>query len=183
MAENSTGLTTEQLLMELGKVVLGLGRKIEVLGEKMDAIHSVLADDIAPSLKADENKPAGEAAEAAPEDSGASDVLAEKLQAIETVLSSEILPSIKEAGGKETSSEIDLTPVIEKIDAVSAAMGKTVAMDELKPLIENLSASFEKLPSEMSDSLKKLKESDSSNPMETVEKKLLFPLFVVPQLY
>ncbi|RKZ03007.1 hypothetical protein DRQ21_07010 [Candidatus Fermentibacteria bacterium] len=195
MAENSTGLTTEQLLMELGKVVLGLGRKIEVLGEKMDAIHSVLADDIAPSLKADENKPAGEAAaadltpllekldelkavlekessEATPEDSGTSDVLAEKLQAIETVLSSEILPSIKEAGGKETSSEIDLTPVIEKIDAVSAAMGKTVAMDELKPLIENLSASFEKLPSEMSDSLKKLKESDSSNPMETVEKKL-----------
>jgi len=195
MAENSTGLTTEQLLMELGKVVLGLGRKIEVLGEKMDAIHSVLADDIAPALKTDEKKTTGEAAaadltpllekldelkevlekepsEAGPGDPEVSGVLAGKLQAIETVLSKEILPSIKDAGSKEAASSIDLTPVIEKIDAVSAAVEKTVAMDELKPLLEGLSASFSKLPSEMSDSLKKLKESDSSNPMETVEKKL-----------
>ncbi len=195
MAENSAGLTTEQLLMELGKVVLGLGRKIEVLGEKMDAIHSVLADDIAPALKAEEQKQSGEVAaadmtpllekfdelkavlekkpsETAPDSSGVSDIVVEKLQAIETVLSNEILPSIKETGGGETASIIDMAPVIEKIDAVSAAVGKTVAMDDLKPILEGLSASFEKLPSEMSDSLKKLKESDSSNPMETVENKL-----------
>ncbi|MCK5130779.1 MAG: tetratricopeptide repeat protein [Candidatus Sabulitectum sp.] len=108
MAENSTGLSTEQLLMELGKVVLGLGRKIETLGEKMDAIHSVLADDIASLLK---------------------------------------------NGGEEEAGEAGL-------------------IKELKPIFEGLSASFEQLPSRMTDRLKELQDENSSNPMETVEQKL-----------
>lgn len=166
MAENSTGLTTEQLLMELGKVVLGLGRKIETMGEKMDAIHSVLAEDIAPVLKTTGSEKAGGAA--------AVDItpLTEKLQALETVLSSEILPAIKEIKNQEDTVPVDLTPVVEKIDAVTAAISKAEMMEELKPLLEGLSASFEQLPTKLTDQLKELKDDGSSNPMEIVEKKL-----------
>jgi len=196
MAENPTGLTTEQLLMELGKVVMGLGRKIETMGEKMDAIHSVLAEDIAPALKVDEPKEAGEAAvmditpllekldelkavfdkqipDQGSADSPLADVMSEKLQAIENVLSGEILPAIKNMKSSEDSVQVDFAPLVEKIDAVSAAIGEAGVMEELKPLLEGLSASLEQLPSKMTDRLKELKDADSSDPMETVEKKLI----------
>ncbi len=251
MADNPTGLSTEQLLIELGKVVLGLGRKIETLGEKMDAIHSVLAEDIAPALKTDAEAKAGETAtiDFAPvlgkldelkdifeKQTAASDnsdpqapgELSEKLTAIETVLSGEILPAIKESasvsndlqidmgpvlekldailssmGESEAPSElpeklaaiesvlsgeilpaikesatgsndlqIDLGPVLEKLDAISSSMGDNEAITELKPLFVSLSTSFEEFPSVMTARLKELKESDSSNPMEAVELKL-----------
>lgn len=167
MAENSTGLTTEQLLMELGKVVLGLGRKLEILSEKMDAIHSVLAEDIAPALKMTGSEKTGEAAvvDMTP--------LVEKLQILETILSGEILPAIKEIKTSEDSVSVDLAPVVEKIDAVTAAIGSAGLMEELKPLLEGLSASFEQLPSKMTDKLKDLKDTDSSNSTEVVEKKLI----------
>lgn len=195
MAENSTGLTTEQLLMELGKVVLGLGRKVETLGAKMDAIHSVLAEDIAPAMKSAGSTEAGEATlmdmtrlldkleefkvilerqtpEQGSVDSQLPSAISEKLQAIENVLSGEILPAVKEIKTREAPAPIDLAPVVEKIDAVTAAIGEAGVMEELKPILSGLVESFEQLPSTMTDKLKELKDGDSFNPMEAVEQKL-----------
>ena len=195
MAENANGLTTEQLLIGLGQAVMSIGNKIETLGEKMDSIYTVLADDIAPALKKTESgdkseavsvdltpllekfdefktilekqAPAGESG-----DSQFSAAVSEKLQAIEAVLSGEILPAIKEAKNHEDAAQIDLSPVLEKIDAVTAAMSEMEVMSQLKPLLDGLSASFDKLPSEMTDKLKELRKEDTSNPMEKVELKL-----------
>ncbi len=195
MADNPTGLTTEQLLMELGKVVMGLGKKIETLGEKLDAIHLVLAEDIATVLKSTDAREASDsiALDMAPviekldelknalsgeeksqkeDDPQLSGVVAEKLQAIETVLSGEILPAIKEISNQEASTSVDLTPVVEKIDAVTAAIGKAGDLDELKSTVKDMVNSFEQLPTTMTDKLKEIKDADSSNPMETVEQKL-----------
>ena len=196
MADNPTGLSTEQLLIELGKVVLGLGRKIETLGEKMDAIHSVLADDIAPALKSEGEEKTGEAAavDFAPllgkldelkdifekktpaansSDSQVSGELSEKLQAIESVLSGEILPAIKESSSRDNDIQIDMVPIVERLEAISASIGgDSGAVSEFKPLFEDLSASFKELPAVMTAKLKELREADSSNPMEVVEMKL-----------
>ncbi|MCK5785627.1 MAG: hypothetical protein KAH54_03605 [Candidatus Sabulitectum sp.] len=186
MAEKTTGLTTEQLLIELGKVVMGLGRKIESLGEKMDAIHSVLADDIAPSLKATEPGEAGEAVafdmtplldkldelkvilekQTPAEGSAPSDMtpLLEKFDELKVILEKQT--------PVEGSASVDLTPVVEKIDAVTAAIGEAKVMEELKPILEGLLSSFEQLPLKMTDKLKELKDGDPSNSMEIVETKL-----------
>lgn len=195
MAENPAGLTTEQLLMELGKVVLGLSRKVETLGEKMDAIHSVLADDISPALKATVSKEAADTepldmtplldkldelkvvfSEQSPDQEShepqSSDALSEKLQAIENVLSSDILPAIRELKIQEDIVPVDLSPIVDKIDSITAAIGDSKIVEQLKPLLEGLSASFDQLPSKMTDSLKELKDADSINPMENVEQKL-----------
>lgn len=195
MADNPTGLTTEQLLMELGKVVMGLGKKMETLGEKLDAIHLVLAEDIATVLKSTDSKEAspaialdmapviekldelksalsGEEKSQKEDGSQLSGEVAEKLQAIETVLSGEILPAIKEIKSQEAGTSVDLTPVVEKIDAVTAAIGKAGDLGDLKSTVKDMVNSFEQLPSAMTDKLKELKDADSSNPMETVEQKL-----------
>lgn len=195
MAENPTELTTEQLLIGLGKVVMGLGGKIDSLGEKMDAIFGVLSDDIAPALKSTSTEREGEspAMEIAPllekldelkkvlegsssdQPAGSaenSSVLAEKLAAIETVLSGEILPAIKEMKVGGESSQMDLSPIIEKLDSVTEAIGNIKDPEELKPHLDKLSKSLEKLPALMTDKLKELRDSDSSNPMEAVEQKL-----------
>lgn len=195
MAESANGLTTEQLLIGLGQAVMSLGNKIETLGEKMDAIHTVLVNDIATVLKTTDSADSGEAVsvdltpllekmdelkailekQVSGGESGDpqfSAALSEKLQSIESVLSGEILPAIKEAKTHEDAAQIDLSPVLEKIDAVTSAMSKMEVMSELKPILDGLSASFEKLPSEMTDKLKELKKEDTSNPMEKVELKL-----------
>ncbi len=241
MADNPTGLSTEQLLIELGKVVLGLGRKMEIMGEKMDAIHSVLADDIAPALKSGGDAKTGETAavdfapllgkldelkeifekQAPAQNTSASQVsgelseklqtietagvdfapllekldelkeifekqapaqntsdpqnsgeLSEKLQAIESVLSGEILPAIKDSTSRDNDLQIDMVPIVEKLEAISTSMNDSGAVNELKPLFEGLSASFEELPTVMTAKLKELREADSSNPMEAVELKL-----------
>jgi len=198
MAENANGLTTEQLLIGLGQAVMSIGNKIETLGEKMDSIYTVLADDIAPVLKKTESGGAGETAsmdltplldkvdefksilekQTPAGESGESGdpqflaAVSDKLQAIENILSGEILPAIKESRVHEDAAQIDLSPVLEKIDAVTTAIGEIEVISELKPVIDGLSASFEKLPSEMTDKLKELKKEDTSNPMEKVELKL-----------
>ncbi len=195
MAENPTGLTTEQLLMELGKVVLGLGRKIDSLGDKMDAIHSVLSEDIAPALKGDKQekteKPSvidmtpllekldelkvsfhNQSTDKTDPSEKTSDDVSEKLMAIEKVLSDHILPAIKGIESGNSNESFDVTPIIEKFDNLLAVMTEAGQMKEVKPLIEKMSDSLEKLPQIVTDKFKEIKSEDTSNPMETVEQKI-----------
>ena len=192
MADNPTGLTTEQLLLELGKVVMGLGRKIDFLGEKLDGIHSAISQELIPALS--NNVPLPDGMSAAVMDitpliekldelktafagftpgtvSGESiqtEPLSDKLQAIESVLSDQILPALKEMKAEDTALQIDLNPVIEKLDALAAAIAVSGESNDLKPICEAL----EQLPSLLADRLKEIGEESTANPMLTVEQKL-----------
>jgi tetratricopeptide (TPR) repeat protein len=262
MADNPTGLTTEQLLLELGKVVLGLGRKIDSLGEKLDGIHAVISQDLIPALsktvppdcnnatvmditplneKLDELKGALErqssdkATGDAPQQSEAlsekltaildvlstqilpamsekkneeaagqlditplvekldelkgalerqssdkatgdapqqSEALSEKLAAILDVLSGQLLPELREIKTGNVTEQLDLTPVILKLDALTTAIAGSGESGDLKPLLEAMTSSLEQLPSLLANRLKEIGSADSSNPMQTVEEKL-----------
>ena len=165
MADKPNGLTTEQLLIELGRVVMGLGTKIDSLGQKLDAIHEVLS-----------RESTSEGTET-PEPLSI-DPLLEKLDSIHQVLSTgqpvasdgaataspldiqpllDKLDELREAmkasaaektdGENDSSSQVDMTPLVEKFDEIKAVVENMNASDELKALVEALSSSVEKMPS------------------------------------
>ncbi len=190
MADKPAEYTTEQLLIELGRAVMGLGAKLDALGQKLDGIQAVLSeerpdsqldtqpildrlDSIHQTLSA-EGPPAG--GEGAPP----ADLqpLLEKLEAIHQVLSAE-KASPEEAGGTAldmqpiiekleaihgvVSSEgpapgeymTDLTPVLEKLEELRAAITDMKPAEVMKPLIEDVSASMEKIPESLLEGMGK----------------------------
>ncbi|HRW78042.1 MAG TPA: hypothetical protein P5207_05175, partial [Candidatus Sabulitectum sp.] len=106
MADKPKELTTEQLLIELGRVVMGLGTKIDALGSKLDAIHETLST-------------------APPAETGASAALdlqpiLEKLDLIHGALSGERDTS---GGGAGAAVQVDLQPVLEKMEEIRETLG------------------------------------------------------------
>ncbi len=194
-------MTTEQLLKALGQAVLAIGGKIDTLTEKMDAILSVLSEDIAPALKVNPEqpqlqneisvdlKPLLDKLEEMKEllnnktpvvseglDSGNpenSTAVIEKLQAIEKVLTDNILEAIKGSSNSDSSVQIDFTPVVEKLEALSKSLDDTKNADETKVLLEKLEVSIREVPQLMTDKLTELKKADTTNPTEVVEQKLI----------
>jgi len=181
MADKPNALTTEQLLIELGRVVMGLGTKIDSLGEKLDAIHEVLS-----------REPVTEGSEAFQPFS--IDPLLEKLDSIHQALSAPQLQSSGEAASvqqldiqpllnkldelredmKSTQkaedeegnapAQLDMTPLLEKFDEIKAIVEKMESADEVKTLVQNLALSMEKMPSTFIEGMEK--------PLETVSGKL-----------
>jgi len=193
-------MTTEQLLKGLGQAVMAIGGKIDTLTEKMDAILSVLAEDIAPALKVNPEQPQSQneiSVDLKPmldkleeikellnnkstvvseeSDSGNpenSTAVIEKLQAIEKVLTDNIFDAIKGISNSDSSVQIDFGPVIEKLEALSLALADTKNSDETKVLLEKLEVSIREVPRLMTDKLTELKKADTTNPTEVVEQKL-----------
>gem|GEM_PF-1442274 len=195
MADNPTGLTTEQLLLELGKVVMGLGRKIDFLGEKLDGIHSAISQELIPALS--NNVPLPDGMSAAVMDitpliekldelktafagftpgtvSGESiqtEPLSDKLQAIESVLSDQILPALKEMKAEEASGQMNITPLIEKLDELKTAFAGftpgTVSGESIQtgPLSDKLQAIESVLSDQILPALKEMKAEEASGQM------------------
>lgn len=109
MADKPKELTTEQLLIELGRVVMGLGTKIDSLGEKLDAIHGTLSQ-----------APAAGEGDAQVQSIDLSPVL-EKLEAINTSISQSGSPA-----GEDGSEHpgLDLSPLLEKLDSINALLSE-----------------------------------------------------------
>ena len=193
-------MTTEQLLKGLGQAVMAIGGKIDTLTEKMDAILSVLSEDIAPALKVNTEQPQPQneiSVDLKPlldkleeikellnnkstvvsegSDTGNpenSTAVIEKLQAIEKVLTDNIFDAIKGISNSDNSVQFDFSPVIEKLEALSLALTDTKNSEETKVLLEKLEVSIREVPQLMTDKLTDLKKADTTNPTEVVEQKL-----------
>ena len=185
MADKPNGLTTEQLLIELGRVVMGLGTKIDSLGQKLDAIHEVLSRETV--SEGGENQ-----------ESLSLDPILEKLDSIHQVLSAgqpvapdgaapafEMQPLLdkldelrevmstaeveKVNGEADVTSQVDMTPLVEKFDEIKTVLEKMDASDELKALIETLSSSVEKMPSTLLEGMEKRLDSITGK-LEDIQK-------------
>lgn len=193
MADKPEGLTTEQLLIELGRVVMGLGTKMDSIGQKLDAIHEVLSegktdggdgasevfsmdplleklDSIHQALSAERPVPA-EGGDTAQLPSGSLDIqpLLEKLDELKEAMKS---ASADAPGGtSETAGaeQVDITPLIGKLEELRSVVEKIGVPDELKVLIENLSASVEKMPGTLIEGMEKKIDSISEK-LEEINK-------------
>ncbi len=165
MADKPKELTTEQLLIELGRVVMGLGTKIDALGSKLDAIHETLST-------------------APPAETGASAALdlqpiLEKLDLIHGALSGERDTS---GGGAEAAVQVDLQPVLEKMEEIretlGAASGKgeaaaasQVDMTPVTERLEEIRTALEKgsYPEELKKDLQELSNAVKDIPLPSLE--------------
>ncbi len=165
MADKPKELTTEQLLIELGRVVMGLGTKIDALGSKLDAIHETLST-------------------APPAETGASAALdlqpiLEKLDLIHGALSGERDTS---GGGAGAAVQVDLQPVLEKMEEIretlGAASGKgeaaaasQVDMTPVTERLEEIRTALEKgsYPEELKKDLQELSNAVKDIPLPSLE--------------
>ncbi|HPJ27526.1 MAG TPA: tetratricopeptide repeat protein [Candidatus Sabulitectum sp.] len=165
MADKPKELTTEQLLIELGRVVMGLGTKIDALGSKLDAIHETLST-------------------APPAETGASAALdlqpiLEKLDLIHGALSGERDTS---GGGAEAAVQVDLQPVLEKMEEIretlGAASGKgeaaaasQVDMTPVTERLEEIRTALEKgsYPEELKKDIQELSNAVKDIPLPSLE--------------
>ncbi len=121
MAEKPVEYTTEQLLIELGRAVMGLGTKLDTLGQKLDGIQAALSEE-------------------RPEPRLDTQPLLERLDSIHQALSAERPPAEQQAPPPQ-----DLQPLLEKLDSIHQALsagtpspeGGGSAMD-VQPLLEKL---------------------------------------------
>lgn len=165
MADKPKELTTEQLLIELGRVVMGLGGKIDALGSKLDAIHETLST-------------------APPAETGAPAVvdlqpLLEKLDLIHGALSGE---GETAGGGEGAAVQVDLQPVLDKMEEIREALGKAetredegaAAQVDMTPVTEKLDGIKEVLekgsyPEELKKDLQELSKAVKDLPLPSLE--------------
>ncbi len=165
MADKPKELTTEQLLIELGRVVMGLGCKIDALGSKLDAIHETLST-------------------APPAETGAPAVvdlqpLLEKLDLIHGALSGE---GEAAGGGEGAAVQVDLQPVLDKMEEIREALGKAetredegpAAQVDMTPVTEKLDGIKEVLekgsyPEELKKDLQELSKAVKDLPLPSLE--------------
>lgn len=165
MADKPKELTTEQLLIELGRVVMGLGTKIDALGSKLDAIHETLST-------------------APPAETGASAALdlqpiLEKLDLIHGALSGERDTS---GGGAGAAVQVDLQPVLEKMEEIretlgtasgkgEAAAASQVDMTPVTEKLEEIRTALEKgsYPEELKKDLQELSNAVKDIPLPSLE--------------
>lgn len=177
MADKPKALTTEQLLIELGRVVMGLGTKIDSLGQKLDSIHEVLSrekpaeaaeavqpfsmdplleklDSIHQAISAEKPADEGTPAEpvAAPIDLKP---LLSKLDELKEAISAEAHETSGVSAETEKAVQIDIAPLTEKLDEIRAVVEKMGVTGEIKASVEGLAASVEKMPSTLMDGLEK----------------------------
>ena len=185
MADKPNGLTTEQLLIELGRVVMGLGTKIDSLGQKLDAIHEVLSREtvseggenqeplsLDPILeKLDSIHQVLSAGQPVAPDGAAPafemQPLLDKLDELREVMSTAEVEKVN--GEADVTSQVDMTPLVEKFDEIKTVLEKMDASDELKALIETLSSSVEKMPSTLLEGMEKRLDSITGK-LEDIQK-------------
>jgi len=155
MADTTAGLTTEQLLVELGRVVMGIGVKIDSLGEKLDAIHTVLSEE-----KSREPEGSAVSADLTP--------LLDKLDAIHGVLSAE-KPAAEGAPTEDgvTATMIDMQPVLDKLEAIHVVLSAekqltegAAAAEPVSPAAIDMQPVLDKLD-ELKDALREVKTTGS----------------------
>ncbi|HPR21528.1 MAG TPA: tetratricopeptide repeat protein [Candidatus Sabulitectum sp.] len=160
MADKPKELTTEQLLIELGRVVMGLGTKIDALGSKLDAIHETLSTappaetgasaalDLQPILEKLDLIHGALSGERDTSGGGAGAAVQVDLQPVLEKME-EIRETLGAASGKgeaAAASQVDMTPVTERLEEIRTALEKGSYPEELKKDIQELSNAVKDIP-------------------------------------
>ncbi len=160
MADKPKELTTEQLLIELGRVVMGLGTKIDALGSKLDAIHETLSTappaetgapaalDLQPILEKLDLIHGALSGERDTSGGGAGAAVQVDLQPILEKME-EIRETLGAASGKgeaPAASQVDMTPVTERLEEIRAVLEKGSYPEELKKDLQELSKAVKDIP-------------------------------------